>query len=33
MGTFATGIAMVTAWHLVVGYRDAWHTPSAMPDR
>jgi hypothetical protein len=24
MATFATGIAIVTAWHLVVGYRSAW---------
>jgi hypothetical protein len=33
MATFATGIAIVTAWHLVVGYRSAWKPSARMATR
>ena len=29
MATFATGLLLVTAWHLWVGYREAWRRPRA----
>ncbi len=30
MATFATGLLVVTAWHLWMGYREAWRRPVAL---
>jgi hypothetical protein len=31
MGTFATGLLLLTAWHLWAGYRAAWGTAAGSP--
>jgi hypothetical protein len=32
MGTFATGLAAVAAWHLWTGYREAWRRAPIQPE-